>query len=152
MKNHAHKSYIAGCNSEQLKSLTQDMMGFRECFSFRVSYRCELFGKQIWNLTGLRKSLAFRVHIHAFDSHHIGAIKTCQVWTRWHNVIVLRSEFFMYWNDSISIGAYETCQVWTRWHTAKVSHTRLWNLTGLRNSLAFRVLHVFKRFNQHRYR
>ena len=47
MKNHAHKSFIASCNSEQLKSFTQDMMGFRECFSFRVSYRCELFGKQI---------------------------------------------------------------------------------------------------------
>ncbi len=47
MKNHAHKSFIASCNSEQLKSFTQDMMDHSESFSFRVSYRCERFGQRI---------------------------------------------------------------------------------------------------------
>jgi len=77
---------------------------------------------RVWNLTGLRKSFAFRVlyvfkrlNLHrcvwdlsGLDGWRI-AYETWQVFAK-----VLRSEFYMYSNDSICIISYETCQVWMR--------------------------------------
>jgi len=73
----------------------------------------------------------------------IPAYETWQVFRK-----VLHYEIYIYSNDSISVGSNETCQVWIRWHTAKVSHTRVWNLTGLRKSLKFRVSYPCERFGQ----